>query len=112
LGFFDKLKDGLARTKQQILGRFDEIVEKADTTEQRTRPVNVDTRQALAAPRSCELISLLPPPKRLDLRCPFNQDDRTRTMDNYRASGRSDFDDCATFARELSGTMRAPDTTE
>jgi len=47
LGFFDKLKDGLARTKQQILGRFDEIVEKADTTEQRTRPVNVETIEAL-----------------------------------------------------------------
>ena len=47
MGFFDKLKDGLARTKQQILGRFDEIVEKADTTEQRTRPVNVETIEAL-----------------------------------------------------------------
>ena len=47
MGFFDKLRDGLARTKQQILGRFDEIVEKADTTEQRTRPVNVETIEAL-----------------------------------------------------------------
>ena len=47
MGFFDKLRDGLARTKQQILERFDEIVEKADTTEQRTRPVNVETIEAL-----------------------------------------------------------------
>ena len=47
MGFFDKLKDGLARTKQQILGRFDEIVEKADTAEQRTRAVNVETIEAL-----------------------------------------------------------------
>jgi fused signal recognition particle receptor len=47
LGFFDKLKDGLARTKQQILSRFEEIVEQADTTEQRTRPVNVETIEAL-----------------------------------------------------------------
>ncbi len=47
LGFFDKLRDGLARTKQQILGRFEEIVEQADTTEQRTRPVNVETIEAL-----------------------------------------------------------------
>lgn len=47
MGFFDKLRDGLARTKQQILGRFDEIVEQADTTEQRTRPVNVETIEAL-----------------------------------------------------------------
>ena len=47
MGFFDKLRDGLARTKQQILGRFDEIVEQADTTEQRTRPVTVETIEAL-----------------------------------------------------------------
>ena len=47
MGFFDKLKDGLARTTQQILNRFEEIVEKADTTEQRTRPVNVETIEAL-----------------------------------------------------------------
>jgi fused signal recognition particle receptor len=47
LGFFDKLKQGLARTKQQIVSRFDEIVEQADTTEQRTRPVNVETIEAL-----------------------------------------------------------------
>jgi fused signal recognition particle receptor len=47
MGFFDKLKDGLARTKQQIISRFEEIVEQADTTEQRTRPVNVETIEAL-----------------------------------------------------------------
>jgi fused signal recognition particle receptor len=47
MGFFDKLRDGLARTTQQILGRFEEIAEKADTTEQRTRPVNVETIEAL-----------------------------------------------------------------
>ena len=47
MGFFDKLRDGLARTKQQILRRFDEIVEQADTTEQRTRPVTVETIEAL-----------------------------------------------------------------
>jgi fused signal recognition particle receptor len=47
LGFFDKLRDGLARTTQQILGRFEEIVEQADTTEQRTRPVDVETIEAL-----------------------------------------------------------------
>jgi hypothetical protein len=46
LGFFDKLRDGLARTTQQILGRFEEIVEQADTTEQRTRPVDVETIEA------------------------------------------------------------------
>jgi fused signal recognition particle receptor len=47
LGFFDKLRDGLTRTKQQILSRFEEIVEQADTPEQRTRPVNVETIEAL-----------------------------------------------------------------
>jgi fused signal recognition particle receptor len=47
MGFFDKLKDGLARTKQQIISRFEEIVEQADTAEQRTRPVNVETMEAL-----------------------------------------------------------------
>jgi fused signal recognition particle receptor len=47
LGFLDKLRDGLARTKQQILNRFEEIVEQADTSEQRTRPVDVETIEAL-----------------------------------------------------------------
>jgi fused signal recognition particle receptor len=47
LGFFDKLRDGLTRTKQQIISRFEEIVEKADATEQRTRPVDVETIEAL-----------------------------------------------------------------
>ena len=47
MGFFDKLRDGLSRTKQQIVGRFEEIVQTADTPEQRTRPINVDTIEAL-----------------------------------------------------------------
>ena len=47
MGFFDRLKEGLSRTKEQILGRFDEIVQHADTAEQRTRPVDVDTIEAL-----------------------------------------------------------------
>jgi fused signal recognition particle receptor len=47
MGFFDKLRDGLTRTKQQIVTRFEEIVQSADTPEQRTRPVNVDTIEAL-----------------------------------------------------------------
>ena len=47
MGFFDKLRDGLTRTKQQIVGRFEEIVEQADTTEQRTRPIDVETIEAL-----------------------------------------------------------------
>ena len=47
MGFLDKLRDGLARTKQQIVSRFEELVEQADTTEQRTRPINVETIEAL-----------------------------------------------------------------
>jgi fused signal recognition particle receptor len=47
MGFFDKLRDGLSRTKQQIVSRFEEIVETADRPEQRTRPVDVDTIEAL-----------------------------------------------------------------
>jgi fused signal recognition particle receptor len=37
----------LSRTKQQIVSRFDDIVERADSAEQRTRPVDVDTMEAL-----------------------------------------------------------------
>jgi fused signal recognition particle receptor len=47
LGFLDRLREGLTRTKQQIVSRFDEIVQKADTAEQRSRPVDVDTIEAL-----------------------------------------------------------------
>jgi fused signal recognition particle receptor len=47
LGFIDRLRDGLSRTKQQIVSRFDEIVKQADTPEQRTKPIDVDTIEAL-----------------------------------------------------------------
>ena len=47
MGFLDRLRDGLSRTKQQIVGRFDEIVERADAPEQRSRPLDVDTIEAL-----------------------------------------------------------------
>jgi len=47
LGFFDRLRDGLTRTTQQIVGRFEEIVQQADTSEQRTRPIDVETIEAL-----------------------------------------------------------------
>ena len=47
MGFLDRLRDGLSRTKQQIVSRFDEIVQQADTAEQRTRPIDVDTIEAL-----------------------------------------------------------------
>ncbi len=47
MGFLDRLRDGLTRTKQQIVSRFEEIVEQADTEEKRSRPVDVDTIEAL-----------------------------------------------------------------
>jgi len=47
MGLFDKLKQGLARTAQQFTQRFDALVERADTPEQRTRAVDVDTLEAL-----------------------------------------------------------------
>ena len=47
MGFFDKLRDGLTRTKQQIVSRFEEIVQEADTEEKRSRPIDVDTVEAL-----------------------------------------------------------------
>jgi fused signal recognition particle receptor len=47
MGFFDRLKAGLTRTKQQLVERFDEIVRVADAPERRSRPVDVDTLDAL-----------------------------------------------------------------
>lgn len=47
MGFFDKLRQGLSRTKQQFVGRFDDIVEQADKETQRSRPIDVDTIEAL-----------------------------------------------------------------
>jgi fused signal recognition particle receptor len=47
VGFFDKIKQSLTRTKQQFTERFDDIVKRADTTEARTRAIDVDTVEAL-----------------------------------------------------------------
>ena len=47
MGFLDRLRDGLSRTKQQIVSRFDEIVQQADAGEKRTRPIDVETIEAL-----------------------------------------------------------------
>ena len=47
MGFLDRLREGLNRTKEQIVGRFDEIVQRADSAEQRTKPVDVETIEAL-----------------------------------------------------------------
>jgi fused signal recognition particle receptor len=47
MGLFDRLKAGLSRTTQQIAERFDELVGRADSTERRSRPVDVDTVEEL-----------------------------------------------------------------
>jgi fused signal recognition particle receptor len=47
MGFFDKIKASLTRTKEQFVERFDEIVGRADEPAQRSRPVDVETLDAL-----------------------------------------------------------------
>jgi len=47
VSFFGRIKEGLTRTKQQIVDRFEDIVGRADAPERRSRPVDVDTLDAL-----------------------------------------------------------------
>jgi fused signal recognition particle receptor len=47
MGLFDRLKAGLTRTAQQFTAQFEALVQQADTPEQRTRAVDVDTLEAL-----------------------------------------------------------------
>ncbi len=47
MGLFDKLKQGLQRTTQQLKDRFDDIVSMADAPEARTRELDADTAEAL-----------------------------------------------------------------
>ena len=47
MGFFDRIRQSLTRTKQQFVERFDEIVQRADEPERRSRPIDVETVEAL-----------------------------------------------------------------
>jgi fused signal recognition particle receptor len=47
MGFFDKIKQSLTKTKQQFVERFDDVVKRADDDEHRARPVDLDTVEAL-----------------------------------------------------------------
>jgi fused signal recognition particle receptor len=47
MGVFGRIRESLTRTKQQIIERFDEIVRQADLPERRSRPVDVETIEAL-----------------------------------------------------------------
>ena len=47
MGVFGRLRESLSRTKQQIVDRFENIVRQADEPERRTRPIDVETVEAL-----------------------------------------------------------------
>jgi len=47
MGWLGRIREGLARTTKQIAGRFDEIARRADAPERRSRPVDVETVEAL-----------------------------------------------------------------
>jgi fused signal recognition particle receptor len=47
MGFFDRIKQSLTRTKEQFVERFDEIVKRADEPARRSQPIDVETIEAL-----------------------------------------------------------------
>jgi fused signal recognition particle receptor len=47
VSFLGRIRDSLSRTKQEIVDRFDEIIRQADEPERRSRPVDVETLDAL-----------------------------------------------------------------
>jgi fused signal recognition particle receptor len=47
MGILDRLREGLSRTTQQIVQRFDELVTRSEAPERKGRPVDVDTIEAL-----------------------------------------------------------------
>ena len=47
MSFLGRIREGLSRTTQQIAARFDELVRAADEGERRSRPIDVDTVEAL-----------------------------------------------------------------
>ncbi|RPI49562.1 MAG: signal recognition particle-docking protein FtsY, partial [Acidobacteria bacterium] len=47
MGFFDRIREGLSKTTQQIVQRFDELVTQTEAPERRGRPIDVDTVEAL-----------------------------------------------------------------
>ena len=47
MGLFDRLKQGLTRTAQQIAERFDDLVKGSDAPEQRMRTIDPDTLEGL-----------------------------------------------------------------
>jgi len=47
LGFFDRIKQSLTRTKEQFVERFEEVVKRADEPARRSQPIDVETVEAL-----------------------------------------------------------------
>jgi fused signal recognition particle receptor len=47
MGFFDKIKQSLARTKEQFVERFEEVVRRADEPAKRSQPIDIETVEAL-----------------------------------------------------------------
>jgi fused signal recognition particle receptor len=47
MGLFGRIRDGLTRTTQQFVERFNEVVRTADESERRGRPIDVETFEAL-----------------------------------------------------------------
>ena len=47
MGFFDRIRQSLTRTKEQFVERFDEVVKRADEPARRTQPIDVETIEAL-----------------------------------------------------------------
>ena len=47
MGVFDRIRQGLSKTTQQIVQRFDELVSQTETPDRKGRPIDVDTIEAL-----------------------------------------------------------------
>jgi len=47
MGFFDRIKQSLTRTKEQFVERFEEVVKLADEPAKRSQPIDVETVEAL-----------------------------------------------------------------
>jgi fused signal recognition particle receptor len=47
MSVFGRIRESLSRTKRQIVDQFEEIVRRADAPERRSRPVDVETAEAL-----------------------------------------------------------------
>jgi fused signal recognition particle receptor len=47
MGLFSRVREGLRRTAQELLGRFDQVARRADAPERRLVPIDAETAEAL-----------------------------------------------------------------